>query len=176
MNIELGNWGIVYAFVALLAPPTAVLAGAAVTARLNRKNAQLAMDAQQDESKRTRIADATVSFMSAARRRRQLEVDLKGHELQREQVAPKLTAGGASDELGMAAITMVEEQRRDLERRREALDQEMSSEAARLQLYSPALYRTAHTIAAGIESGKIDSPGVLEAGLQEMVAEATKII
>lgn len=175
MNIELGNWGIVYVFVALLAPPAGVLAGAMLSARLSRKNTERLMSDQREDSKRMRIADATVGFIAAARRRLQVAMELQDHQHRRDQVAPNLKDANASDELGMKVISMVEEQRRDLVRRKEALDQEMSTEVARLQLYSPTLYKTAHRIAFGIESGKIDSAGVLEAGLQEMVAEAAKI-
>lgn len=176
MNIELGPWGPVYALVALMVPPAGVLVGAWLSARMSRKSTQLAMDAQRDASTRAQIADATASFMSAARQRRPLTKQIKDHQAHLATVGPSFNKAGVDEERGMRAIAILEEQRIDLMRRKETLDQAMSTEAAHLQLHSPTLYELASRIAAGIESGQIDTVGVMEAGLKDLVDEAVKVI
>lgn len=156
MHIDPELLAAAFPYVGIIFTPLVSLAGAlggvALGEHLRRRNDDRTRASQREADAREQIVSAVAGFIAAARQLQSVVTDLKENEARREKIAPTFTDADIDVESGMQVISMVEEQRRDLVRRREALDDKMSTEAARLQLQAPKLFWAAGRVASTIES------------------------
>lgn len=165
-----------FPYVGVIFTPLVGLGGVALGEYLKRKNDDRSRASQREDERNQQIADSVAEFIASARQLRLVIVQQKDHQKRRSEISGTFTQAGVDPTYGMQAVSMVEEQRRDLVRRRNALDDKMSTEAARLQLQAPELFGIAGNVASTIEKEPDMTADKLEGLLQMLAVETAKFL